>query len=97
MFGSKLGDVALKFPLICFAWKPDALDVPEFVEIGVIHPPMFSGAALDALFEPRDREKALCDGRLKLIEIDRPPKCEKSHNDHGIGWPVHTQPRHVHG
>ena len=74
-----------------------ALDVPGFVEIGVIHPPIFSGAALDALFEPRDREEALCDGRLKLIEVDRPPKCEKSHNDHRIGWPVHAQPRHVHG
>ena len=58
MFGSKLGDVALKLPLVCVAWKPDAFDVPGFVEIGVIHPPMFARTALDALLEPRDREEA---------------------------------------
>jgi hypothetical protein len=97
MFGSELGDVALKLPLICFAGQPDALDVAGFVEIWIVDPPMFSGAAFDVLLEPGDREETLGDGFFKLIEIKRPPKDEKPHDNHGIGRPVHTQPRRVYG
>ena len=62
MFGSKLGDVALKLTLVRLAWKPDALDVAGFVEIRIVDPPMFSGAAFDVLLEPGDGEETLSDG-----------------------------------
>ncbi len=90
MFGSKLSDVALKLPLVCLAWQPDALDVAGFVEVRIVGPPIFPATALDVLLEPGDREETLGDGFFQLIEIKRPPKDEEPHDNHRICRPVHT-------
>ena len=87
----------LKLLLVCLAWQPDALDVPGFVEVRIVNPPMFSGATFNVLLEPRDDEETLGYGLFKLVEIKWPPKDEEPHDNHGIGRPVHTQPRGVYG
>ena len=57
----EFGDVTLKFGLPALAWKPDALDVPRPVEIGIVDPPIFAAAHLDMLPQPGDGEETLGD------------------------------------